>query len=306
MKRILTIVLCLIAAIGCSAGDVRLSISMAVPQQQEYGKNRDAFLLFRKKLSTAMAASGLGMADYSGLVVCPTITVTNKQVIEGGMRKITVYDIDVSLIVMQAVMGTDFNSTNLSLRGEGYTEEAAFMSAINKLPATDQRLVSFFDATKAKVLDYYRHNADVIIAKARTLAHMQQYEEAMALLYSYPETIMPEYGSVANEMKSIYDQYQRKSCNEFLQQARGQYALGNYDEAVFWLNRIDMLSPCAGEAKAMANNIKNSIDAKERQQMALYQQQLKNEADIRKQRIKTIGDIAVAFLKRSPKYHFIF
>lgn len=305
MKKILAIAVCLVSVIVCTAQNVHLSIGMAVPRQMS-GKNSDALVLLRKKLASTMTANGMDLADYCNLVICPSLIVTNQQTIEGGMRKITVYDIELSLLVSEAITGMSFNSINITMRGEGYTEETAFMSAINKLSTTDKRISEFFAATKIKVLDYYRSNVDVILTKARTLSHMQQYGEALALLYTYPDALMPEFTKIANEMQTIYSQYQKKNCNDILQQARGEYALGNYDEAVLWLSQIDMQSPCAAEAKTLSNNIKKSIDTEINKQRELIMQQIKTEADLEKQRIRAIENVATAYIKSLPNYYFIF
>ncbi len=81
------------------------------------------------------------------------------------------------------------------------------------------------------------------------MAGMQQFDEAMALLASCPETL-PRYKAVAVAMKEIYAAYRQKACGDILQKARGACALGNYEESVQWLDEIDMGSPCANDAAA--------------------------------------------------------
>lgn len=305
MKKILTIALCFMLTTCVVAQNEYMSISMANSNPQST-KNTEALLLLRKRLASVVANSGLGMADYCGIVMFPTISITNKQMIEGGMRKIVVYDIDLSIFVSQMITGADFNYINISLRGEGYTEETAMVSAVNRITNNDERLTNFFINTKNKILNYYRNNLKTIITKANTLAQMQQYEEAIALLYSYPETLSREYEDIAKEMRRIYALYQQKNCREILQKARGEYATGNYDEAILWLNQIDMLSPCAEETNILTNKIKSAVDADRRQEFEMYQQQLRNEADIEKQRIKAIENIVTAYYKQSSKCYFIF
>lgn len=305
MKKILTIAVCFMLATCVVAQNEYLPISMASSNLQSTN-NGDALLLLRKRLASVVASSGLGLADYSGVVMSPTISITNKQVMEGGMRKMVVYDIDLSIVMSQIITGVDFNSINISLRGEGYTEEAAIVSAINRITNNDGRIMDFFINTKNKIFNYYRYNLKAIIAKANTLAQMQQYEEAIALLYSCPETLSREYEDIAKEMRRIYALYQQKNCREILQKARGEYAIGNYDGAILWLNQIDMLSPCAEETRILTNKIRSTVDAERRKEFEMYQQQLKNEADIEKLRIKAIDNIVTAYYKQSSKYYFIF
>ena len=191
------------------------------------------------------------------------------------------------------------------MRGEGYTKDAAILAAIRSLSAKDKRLIMFFSETKTQILDYYRNNVQVFITKAKTLASMQQYDKAVTLLASYPENLK-QYGQVAVTMKEIYTMYQQKVCSDILQKARGAYTIGNYEEAVQWLNEIDMSSPCAKEAKLLASQIKQAIDAELAQKITLYQQQMQTAASIEKRRIQAIENIVTSYYKNQPEYYFVF
>lgn len=281
-----------------------LSIAVAVSKQQMTEK-AEILQLMKNKLSSAMAESKVGIANYSGIIVSPTTTITNRHIVEGGMRNITIYDIDLSLTVSQVITGSEFNAINITLRGEGYTKDAAILAAIRSLSAKDKRLIMFFSETKTQILDYYRNNVQVFITKAKTLASMQQYDKAVTLLASYPENLK-QYGQVAVTMKEIYTMYQQKVCSDILQKARGAYTIGNYEEAVQWLNEIDMSSPCAKEAKLLASQIKQAIDAELAQKITLYQQQMQTAASIEKRRIQAIENIVTSYYKNLPEYYFVF
>ena len=281
-----------------------LSIAVAVSKQQMTEK-AEILQLMKNKLSSAMAESKVGIANYSGIIVSPTTTITNRHIVEGGMSNITIYDIDLSLTVSQVITGSEFNAINITLRGEGYTKDAAILAAIRSLSAKDKRLIMFFSETKTQILDYYRNNVQVFITKAKTLASMQQYDKAVTLLASYPENLK-QYGQVAVTMKEIYTMYQQKVCSDILQKARGAYTIGNYEEAVQWLNEIDMSSPCAKEAKLLASQIKQAIDAELAQKITLYQQQMQTAASIEKRRIQAIENIVTSYYKNQPEYYFVF
>lgn len=303
MRRILTTLAYIIISAAACAQNGSLYVSVAVSQQQ-MTDNADILRLLKSKLASSMSTSGLGMTDYSSIVISPTTTITNRQTVEGGMRNIMVCEVDLSLSVSQVITDAGFNSVSISLRGEGYTEKAAMMSAISKLSATDSRLVGFFSETKTIILDYYRTNLKNIITKAKTLAGMQRYDEALVLLSAYPE-YLPDYDDIAEEMNNVYSLYQRKHCNELLQKARNAYAVKDYREAVLLLDEIDMLSPCANEAKALANKIKSSVDADQKQTIAMRQQELKTEADIKKRRIQAIENITKTFFENMPQFYFV-
>lgn len=304
MKRLLIIIACALTGFAAHAENERLTLAVAVDKQQ-MTDNAEVLRLLVNKLTSAMSAAGCGTAAYSSTVVSPATTTTARETIETAMRKIIVYDVDLTINVSQIITNAGINAVSINLRGEGYSEKAAMMSAINKLSTNDNRLRTFFTDTKAKILKYYTDNRKNIINKAHTLASMEQYEEAMALLTSYPETISG-YDDVLKEMNNVYSLYQQKNCNELLQKANGAYAVGNYEEAVEWLNLIDGLSPCAGEAEALTSKIKKSTDEEKRQSIALYQQQMKTAADIEKRRIQACENIAVAYYKSRTSLYFVF
>ena len=292
-----SVVLSVMTFVSVMAQNVDLPIAVAKSKQQMTEKV-EVLQLLKSKLSSAMTESGMGMADYSGIIVSPHI-------VEGGMKNIYIYDVDLSLVVSQVITGTVFYSINLTLRGEGYSKDGAIMASIRTLSGNDKRLTTFFSEARTRILNYYKNNTPNILTKARTLASMQQFGEAVALLASYPETL-PQYKTVAAAMKEIYATYQQKACNDILQKAKGAYALGNYEESVQWLNEIDMSSPCANDAAKLAAQIKQSIKAEQAQIISLYEKQIQSEANIEKQRIQAIENIATAYYKNQPEYYFVF
>ncbi|MCD8269747.1 MAG: hypothetical protein LUD46_15665 [Parabacteroides sp.] len=305
MKRSFILAILLgIAIVPIMAQNENLSIAVALPKQQMTEKE-DVLQLLKSRLSSAMTESGIGMADYSGIIVSPQTIVTNKKIVEGGMKNIHIYDIELSLVISHVITGTVFSSVNLTLRGEGHTKDNAIMASISNLSSKNKHLAVFFSETRIKILDYYRNNTQAIITKALTMAGMQQYEGAVALLSSYPETLS-QYRLVAAAMKDVYVMYQQKKCSDILQKAQGAFALGNYEESVRWFNEIDMSSSCAKEAKGLAGQIKQSVDAELARNIALYEKQMQVEENIEKRRVQVIENIAVAYYKNQPKYYFVF
>ena len=75
--------------------------------------------------------------------------------------------------------------------------------------------------------------------------------------------------------------------------------------AVEYLQQVDMTSPCATEAKMLCAKIRQSKDAEARHAAELLERQFQREADVEKQRIKAVRDIAVAYCKRRTDVYFI-
>jgi len=135
------------------------------------------------------------------------------------------------------------------------------------------------------------------------LAATQQYSEALALLASYPESLSG-YPQVADAAAVIYKQYLNKNCSQLLQQARGEYALGNYEEAISILSDIDMESPCSANAKSLSASIKKTIETKKAQEIALNEKHRQQAYALKKQTVSAIRDVATAFFSSNPRYNY--
>lgn len=302
-KRIITGIALAANAIAMQAqGQVEMAV--VIPAQQTYISENTAHV-FRSKLLGAMTASGVASAEYSSIVVYPEISFTRKQRVEGGMHNIFVAEMQMNMVCEHIVTGTVFNSYTLTMNADGVNTDKAIMSGLSKLSNSDPRIVQFLSVSRQKVEDYYRDNTQALVARARNLATLKKFDEAIALLYAYPSSIAG-YETVSKTIADIYKLYQRDECGQLVQQARSAYSVGSYTDAANWLSQVDMSSPCAAEAKALANRIKQSRDAEAARVLAAREKALQTAATVEKQRLKVVRDAAVAYYKHQPKYYFVY
>jgi len=303
MKKCLFLICMLIAELGIRAQS-QIEIAVAIPSQQvEISKN--TYNVMRSKLLGAMTKNGVASVEYSSIIIYPEISFTDKQVVEGGMRNVTIINMQLNLIVEHLITGTIFNSLVLSLQGEGISLDQAVMRAVSKLNPDDARINEFVSLSKQKIISYYENNTNAIIQKARNLASTKQYEEAVALLFSYPASVHG-YATVSAAMSNIYKQYQSSECGKIVQEARAAYSVGNYSEAATLLQQVDMQSSCANEARTLCQQIKNTRDAEAARRIAAYERAYQSQVALEKHRINAIRDVAVAYCKSRPKYYYIF
>lgn len=145
--------------------------------------------MLRSKFLPTMTESGVETAEVSTIAIKPEISFVNKQVVEGGMRNIHTSDIQFNFVCTNLATSTTFASCVVTVRGEGFSDDDAIKNAISKLSAQDKRLTDFVNKAKDKIIDYYQHNLNSVISRARTFANIQQYGEGLALLFSCPATI---------------------------------------------------------------------------------------------------------------------
>lgn len=280
-----------------------IEIAFAIPSGSGQLSDNTAKML-RSKLLPAMTENGVETAEVSTIAIKPEISFVNRQVVEGGMRNIHTSDIQFNFVCTNLVTSTTFASCVVTVRGEGFSDDDAVKNALSKLSAQDQRLANFVGKAKEKITDYYQSNLSAVISRAKTLAGIQQYGDGLALLFSCPTTIL-DYAKVNDAITSIYHQYQTQECGNILQQARAEYANGNYGAAIEHLRQIDMTSSCAAEAKLLCTQIKRSRDAEAKQAIELMEKQAQREADVEKQRIKAARDVAVAYCKKRTDVYFV-
>jgi hypothetical protein len=277
----------------------QINISVAMPAQCDLEDNAKTIL--KNKLLSLATSEGVAATECGAIVMVPSLTVTDEQVIEGGMRNIYTIEMQLSVSVMNILNGTVFSTIQANCKSEGYSKREAERNAMKKLDLTTR--TEQMRIAKAKIEDYYQNNTEVIIAKAMTLAQQQAYDEALAYLSSYPES-MSGYAQVSTAIATIFKKAQTQYCSQLLQEARSYYANRDFESAAAILSMVDATSSCAQEAKQLQAKIKNDVDAEYNNEQALLQESIKSKERIAKATIKAARDVAVAYYKQQKNYVF--
>ena len=302
--RKLYVITALFIAVISSAHAQGIEIGFVIPTNQDEISVNTARIL-RSRILPAFTAEGIETSEVSSIAIKPELSSTNYQEAEGGMRNIHTSEVQINLICQNLITGTVFASRTFSLQGQGYSADDLVKSAFSQIKLDDENVRLFLHTAKRQILSYYSRNLRAVLDRAQTYAQLHQYEEALSLLFSCPSTLA-NYNSVNAAISNIYKQYQRNECGNLLLQAQTEYSNGNYEACAEMLKQIDTTSPCATEAKALCQRIKQSRDTEAKQIIALIENQAKREADLEKQRIKAARDIAVAYYKQHTNLIQIF
>lgn len=173
----------------------------------------------------------------------PEVNIINSNSIHGGMRQILTVELGITVTVRNMITNTVFNAMQIASKGEGYSDNEAKCSAINKIDVLNTDYSRFVEATKLKISDYYRNNTIALITKANTLASQQLFDETLALLSTYPESLLG-YTKVSNAMTSIFKKCQAQYCTQILLSAQAAYSKHDYAEAAELVSMIDGQSSC--------------------------------------------------------------
>lgn len=295
----------LLLLLGCSclihAQTDNVYISVAMHSDCTLDSNTKSIL--KNKLLQILSAKGVAGTECGAVIMVPEINVINSNSINGGMRQIKSIELGITVTVRHLITNTIFNTIQIESKGEGYSDIEAKRSAINKIDVRNADYSKFVEAIKTKISDYYRDNTTALITKANTLASQQMFDEALALLSTYPESLSG-YAQVSDAMTSIFKKCQTQYCSQILLSAQAAYSRQAYVEAAELVSMIDAQSSCAAQAKSLLNLIKSDMDKLHDEAVAMEKEKIRSEERIKTAQITAIKDITTAYFKRQTEYVF--
>lgn len=300
MKKILFLLLFICSCLAQAQTD-NVYISVAMPSDCTLDSNTKSIL--KNKLLQILSTQGVAGTECGAIIIVPEVNIVNSSSVYGGMRQILSVELGLTVTVRNLITNTVFNTIQIASKGEGYSDSEAKRAAINKIDALNADYSRFVEVAKLKISDYYRNNTTALIAKANTLASQQQFDEAIALLSTYPESL-PGYAKVSNAMTSIFKKCQTQYCSQILLSAQAAYSKHDYAEAAELVSMIDAQSSCAAQAKALLNSIKRNMDKEYNDAIAMEKEKIHSAERIKSAQITAIKDIATAFFKRQTMYSF--
>lgn len=301
MKHILFFLLILGNSCILHADSDNIHMSVAMPGECILDSNTKSIL--KNKLLQIISTNGVATTECGALIMVPEIDIINSRSIHGGMRQIMSVELGITVTVRNLITNTVFNTLQIISTGEGYSDSEAQRSAINKIDALNPKYSGFVESTKLKIDDYYKKNTANIITKANALASQQQFDEALALLSTYPESL-PGYAQVSKAMTAIFDKCQTQYCSQILLAAQTAYSKHDYEEAAELASMIDSQSSCASQATALLSSIKSDMDKRHNEMVTREREKMQLDERIKTAQINAIKDIATAYLQRQTEYVF--
>lgn len=299
MRKIVTLLCLFIIASNIVAQGNDVFISVAMPSNNIFDNNTKSLL--KSKLLTICTNNGVAATECGAIAMIPDVAIIDEKIVEGGMRNIYTTEVNISVIVKNIITNTVFNSLNITTKGEGYSKSEAVRSAIKKID--EQKYNEFAIVTKNKVVDYYRSNSVNLIKKAYTLCAQQLYDEAIALLATYPESLA-DYSQVSDAIKEIFRQYLTQNCEEIMIMARAEYAKRNYDRAADLAASVDPSCSCFDNAKLLLSSIKKENDSVYQNEIESQKEKMKSKERVVTAAINAAKAVAVAYFQRESNYVF--
>lgn len=283
----------------------KINLGVVLPDDFE-GIDAKAFKMLNTKIEQMLANNGVASNANGNFVILPVINLISNDLIEGGMQNFWKIEMELSLNIVQLTTGKVFGYKTFNLKGSGKSTAEAGKACFGKLNPRDPSLGPFIAESKAKIEDYYVSNRVAIMNAAKQKAAQQEYEEAIASLYCYPQGIQGS-NEVNKLLAQLYRQYQSERCGEIIMQAKSALASQNYDEALGLLADIDPASSCASQASALQSQVSRQIRSEQRAAAAAEEADKKRQYNLEQRRISAVENIAKAYYnRRQPTYNVVY
>jgi len=299
MKKLYSIIVAaLISATMIAAETEYLPISVyALDESENFPAGAKAMI--ENKLTQLLTQNGVAGMDYLGqFILTVSTTPLDKDVIPGPPMKIS-EKMEMNLYIVDAYAKTIFSSTSITVRGLGETENKCYLNAISHMPLQTPQMAQFIKDGKAKIIEYYDHEAEAMLKKAHYLAQQKKYEEALSIVTLIPQQ-SKHYDAALAAGLDIYQMYIDNECAKNLASARQAWAAeqntkGAYAAGEFLANILPDAG-CYDEAMDLYKEIKGKVLDDWKFEMKKYQDGI----DIQKLQIDAARQVGVAYGRHQP------
>lgn len=237
----------------------RIAIAAIVPDAAEIPNNAKNMLT--NKLQQIATQNGLGAAPSNArFAIIPMVSILSKEITPTA-PPMQAINLDVTLYIVDAQSQNIFSQTNISLKGVGKTEDAAFSKALKGINPKHGQFRGFVEKGKEKIVEFYNSQCDVIIKGSQSLAGQQKYEEALFLLLSVPDVSRECFDKCMDISIDIYQEYADQKCTEYLSAAKAAWAGKELSKVEENLGKITPDMACYPEAQQLVEQVTAAVEA---------------------------------------------
>ncbi|MEE0978107.1 MAG: hypothetical protein UH625_01720 [Muribaculaceae bacterium] len=296
MKTFLKSIICGACLFSAIQSQAECSVNLAVisaPQDENVPEATINFL--NNRLAQIITQDGI-TADPSmeQFFIAGKFSHIREDVVPGPPAQ-TALHTTLTLYIGDVNSQTVYASTSIDLRGVGTSDQRAYINALRALNSKNNRIASFINSGKAKVISYYDSNYPSIIAKADRFAASHNYEAALWQLSFIPECCKGYNTAMASTVK-YFQAYIDQQGEALLNKAYAAWSTSpdadGAAEAFEYLTLIDPQSAVYPRAIKLAAEIKASIKSDRDFEL---REKYHDSVDLKKAMINGAREVGVAY-----------
>lgn len=242
------------------------------------------------KLNQITTNNGMGGSNVNPrFIITAVLNVGTKDIITGPPQMIA-QNIDVTLLVGDAITNTVFSNTVVSLKGVGTNENKSLIDAIKNINPKNKDISAFLEEGKNKIISYYTTQCDFIIKDAETLAKQQKFDEAIYKLALVPEVCKECYFKCLDKLTIIYQQKIDVDCKLKFNEAKTIWSANQTptgaEKTGDILSSINPEATCQSEITVFIKNIDTKLKADEKARWQIKMKQYADKIAIKKDQIR--------------------
>lgn len=286
----------------CKA-NAQIMVTPYIPDDVE-GISDNTRNLLTSKLGSILSSNGMITVENPvRFVLVMRWDVLDKQVLPSAPTTVA-YDLQVTFIMGDGMLGTKYSSCSMRARGVGGNELAAIRNAVSGISNKAKAICDMVEEGHKQIVDYYDKNSDNILTYARGLIKQQKYDEAIYTLYQIP-TECSAYDNAQALIGTAYQTMIDKESAEALASAEACWAAnptsGNVSAVAELLQGVNPQSSSAAAAKKLVNNMKVRVQDVEDRMMAEASKAAAHERSMEKARLNAVKETAIAYASHQPK-----
>lgn len=219
-----------------SADACRLALTPYLPNNVG-SLTEEARSVLENQLNQITTKNGIGGSSINKQFIITANVLESTKDISATTPVIYSFGLEVIFYIGDGISGVKFASLALSAKGSANSETKAYIKALKDIKPYDPVFKKFIDEGKAKIIEYYRTNADVIIAEANALSSQNKFDEAIYKLVCVPNICKEAYDKCLNKIPEIYKAKMERECQKLLAESKVFISQDNY------LSAAKVLSP---------------------------------------------------------------
>ena len=262
-----------------------------------------------KNLVTCMqrmlVGNGYGDNGYvERFVLTAKVDVTSKDIVPSTPARVS-EKMDVTFFVGDVIENKLYASCTIVLQGIGTNENKALISAFSKLNPNQKAFAEMLETAKSKIVDFYTTHCTEEISKARTMASVGNYDEAISRMMAVPNVCADCFGKCQAAATSFYQQKIDTNGLQLLNKARNAWMKSQDADAANavaqYLNAISPYSSCYQDVEKLRKEAASKLKADELREWNFQLKQYEDSQAYKRSMVKACRDVGMAWANNQPK-----